>query len=211
MKHIVLMADIVGSREHHSKELMSHFKTLVEETNGTFKDDISSPLTITLGDEFQAVVKSAAVATQIILFFEESLIHKQLNFKLRYVINEGNIDTMINTARAYEMLGEGLTEARELLGKLKEGDSRFFVSLADKNVSTILNESFTIYQSIIEEWKVEKDYEIVSSFLTFKDYKKISAILKRNRSLIWKRERSLHLKSYYAIKKIIELSVKPTS
>jgi hypothetical protein len=109
------------------------------------------------------------------------------------------------------MLGEGLTEARELLGKLKEGDSRFFVSLADKNVSTILNESFTIYQSIIEEWKVEKDYEIVSSFLTFKDYKKISAILKRNRSLIWKRERSLHLKSYYAVKKIIELSVKPTS
>jgi len=211
MKHIVLMADIVGSREQHSKELMNHFKKLVEETNDTFTDAISSPLTITLGDEFQAVVKSAAVATQIILFFEESLIHKQLHFKLRYVINEGNIDTLINTVRAYEMLGEGLTEARELLGKLKEGDSRFFVSLADKNVSTILNESFTIYQSIIEEWKVEKDYEIVSSFLTFKDYKKISAILKRNRSLIWKRERSLHLKSYYAVKKIIELSVKPTS
>lgn len=208
MKHIILMADIVGSRDQNSKELMNYFKILVEESNDTFQDFITSPLTITLGDEFQAIIKSAEVATQIILFLEESLIHKELHFKLRYVINEGNIDTMINNTRAFEMLGEGLTEARELLGKLKEGDSRFFVSLYDKKISTILNESFVIYQSIIEGWKVERDYEMVSSFLKYKDYKIISEILNRNRSLIWKRERSLHLKSYYAIKKIIELSVK---
>lgn len=202
------MADIVGSREHDSKELMNHFKTIVEESNETFQDFITSPLTITLGDEFQAVINSAEAAIQIILFFEESLIHKQLHFKLRYVINEGNIDTLINNTRAFEMLGEGLTEAREFLGKLKEGDSRFFVSLDNKKISTLLNESFVIYQSIVEEWKVEKDYEIVSSFLIHNDYKIIAEILNRNRSLIWKRERSLHMKSYYAAKKIIELIVK---
>lgn len=87
------MADIIGSQKKDSQKLMNDFKELVKDSNEKFQDFIASPLTITLGDEFQEVLKNIETATKIIIFFEEESIHKKLFFKLRYVIKEGEIDT----------------------------------------------------------------------------------------------------------------------
>ena len=75
------MADIIASSEKNQIELMNNFKELVNEINKTFKDEILSPLTITLGDEFQCVLKDLKSSTDIILQLEENIIHKKLNFK----------------------------------------------------------------------------------------------------------------------------------
>lgn len=203
MKHIILMADIIDSGSKDPVELMNDFKEIVHDTNNTFKKSIISPLTITLGDEFQGVIKNLETAVGIILFLEEEIIRKTSYFKLRYVLNQGQINTLINNSRAFEMLGRGLTDARENLLKLKENDYRFFISVDNPIMNEILNEAFIIFQSTVAAWKVEKDYELVSHFLKYKDYKKVAEVLHKNRSLIWKREKSLHLQSYYAIKKII--------
>ena len=78
----------------------------------------------------------------IILFIEEELIREKLDFKLRFVMLEGLIETLINKKIAFEMLGPGLTEARARLSTLKESNRRFYISLDNEKVSEILNSSF---------------------------------------------------------------------
>jgi SatD family (SatD) len=211
MKRIILMADVVKSHLHDQRELISEFKEIVHEANSIYKSSLLSPLTITLGDEFQGILKNASTALELIIHLEESLIHRKTKFNLRYVLHEGEIETEINDKIAFEMLGEGLSEARRMMETLKEDKRRFHIVIENSNHSELLNCAFRIFESITERWREKKDEEIISNFLKYKDYKKIADILERERSLIWKRQKSLQLESYYSIKSIIELSFKLSS
>lgn len=204
MKQYILMADVVASGSKDAKSLMKDFKELVASANKTFAKAIISPLTITLGDEFQGVVRDLEAATKIILFLEEFLIQFNKDFKLRYVLNEGEIETGLNKSSAYEMLGKGLTDARQWLGKLKKTNNRFLISISRKPINEILTQSFILYQSIVSDWNKEKDYTLVTHFLKYRDYKIIAELLHKERSLIWKREKSLKMQDYYAVRTIIE-------
>lgn len=66
-------------------------------------------------------------AVSIIISMEEQLIDQGNPFQLRYVLNQGEITTEINQKIAYEMLGSGLTEAREQLDTYKKMGNRFNV------------------------------------------------------------------------------------
>ncbi|MBY0482345.1 MAG: SatD family protein [Chitinophagaceae bacterium] len=208
MKQYILMADVIGSGSKDAKNLMKDFKKLVASANKTYAKAIISPLTITLGDEFQGVIRDLETATKIILFLEEFLIQSNKHFKLRYVLNQGEIGTGLNKSSAYEMLGKGLTDARQWLGELKVTKNRFLISINQKPINEILTQSFILYQSIVSEWNNEKDYTLVAHFLKYRDYKIIAVLLQKERSLIWKREKSLKMKDYYAVRTIIETVAK---
>ena len=208
MKRIILMADIIKSHLQDQRELISEFKEMIQSTNIIYQDSILSPLTITLGDEFQGILKNAISAVEIIIHLEEELLHRKAGFKLRYIVHEGEIETAINDKIAFEMLGEGLSEARNMLTILKEGKHRFHIVIDNSSHSELLNNAFKIFETITDRWREKKDEEIISNFLKYKDYKIIAEILERERSLIWKRQKSLQLESYYSIKSIIELSFK---
>jgi len=207
MKHFILMADVISSGQKDQNQLMIDFKALIFSINEFYKDRILSPLTITLGDEFQGVLKDLKTSLEIILALEESIICKKFNFKLRYILNQGEIDTPINNETAYEMLGSGLTEARFKLNDLKTEKFRFEVLIDNKLQNDILNNAFKIFDEITKKWNVESDYEIVSNFIKFKDYKIVAETMKKTRSQIWKREKTLNMESYNAIKKIILLII----
>ena len=144
----------------------------------------------------------------IILGIEENIINKKLNFKLRYILNQGEIETPINNKIAYEMLGSGLTDARNKLNFTKNDKHRFIISIEDKLQNDILNEAFKIFENIIEKWNIKTDYEIVSNFLRYKDYKIVSDLMNKTRSLLWKREKTLNMESYYSAKNIIQIITK---
>jgi hypothetical protein len=203
MKHYILMADIIESGDRPQNILMQNFEELIKKVNKTFKNTILSPLTITLGDEFQGVISNLTTAVNLIICLEEEIVHQHYNFQLRYVLNYGEIETPINKHLAYGMLGKGLTQARNKLNEIKSQKIRYNISLENQNQQQILSEAFKIFGNIREKWSVEKDYELVSNFLKFEDYKAVSLAMKKNRSLIWKREKSLNMESYKAIKHII--------
>lgn len=203
MKYFILMADMISSSEKAAKPTMEQFKSAVEECNVRFKKFLLSPLTITLGDEFQGITDTLATATQLIIYLEETLIDDNAEFRLRYVLNYGNIDTPVNPEIAYGMLGDGLTHARKALTELKkEKDKRFKFMNISENTDEVLNDSFLIYQSLVHHWKAE-DQEIVSEFLEGKDYKEVAANLVRDVSLMWRRRRSLKINEYLACKRVI--------
>lgn len=205
MIHTIMMADIIKSHLYNQSLLMGEFKETISNVNTRFHKDIKSPLTITLGDEFQGVIKDIETAINIIICIEEALIQNNLPFKIRYIIHQGVIDTEINPNIAYEMLGAGLTKAREILNELKAKQNRIEICTASMYTNQLLNPAFSVYTDIIDKWNLPKDYTIISQFLNNDDYKVVSEITKKTRSQLWKRKKNLNIDSYNAIKKVITL------
>lgn len=196
------MADIVKSSAKPGKSVMREFKKLVETTNAQFKQQLLSPLTITLGDEFQGVVNALPHAIEIIFFLDEKILSEGYKLELRYVINYGKIDTAINPERAYEMLGSGLTHARELLERSKEKKIKVQLDGLKERKNRELNLAFSLYQSIVEDWPL-KDHKAVSKFIELKDYKLVAKSMKKDISTAWRKERTLKMKAYFDVKSLI--------
>ncbi|QHS63188.1 SatD family protein [Chitinophaga agri] len=203
-RYFILMADIIGSRATKQDKLMRDFKKIVHTINHVYQRKILSPLTITLGDEFQGIAIDLNATLELIIALEEQIIEQHVQMKLRYVLVEGEIDTPINNNIAYEMLGAGLTEARQMLTNDKSSNSRFHFSIQNEQQSAALNNIFNIYQSIVDDWKLEKDFELITQFLKLKDYKLVAEKLEKDRSLIWRREKTIKINEYISLKKVIQ-------
>ena len=204
---VILMADIVGSSKRKGKALMADFKVAVAWINKMDRHHIASPLTITLGDEFQAVVKNADGALQIIFDLEQYLMRLRNPFKLRFIIHEGEIETRLNRKIAYEMLGPGLTQARDGLVALKSSRSRFKINLKDEAVSAKLTLGMIIYQGIVDRWTPAQQKVVSAFWEELSDYKKVAKRLKRDPTVMWKRKRSLMIDEINSLKKLILLTV----
>lgn len=203
MNSIILMADVIDSHDFEGKALMDKFQELVKFTNRIFYENILSPLTITLGDEFQGVVDKTSNAVAIIFAMEEWIIENDGNFKLRYVIVEGEIDTEINSEIAHEMLGDGLTKARKKLGEMKKESNRFYVSIKNRKLTSYLFKSLRLAQHFIDSWQ-PKDRTTVSGFLNGLDYKELAKKLGKDDSSVWRRRKSLAIEEYKTCKSLIE-------
>lgn len=208
MKSYIWMCDIISSSEQDAKVLMSQFKDCVSYINKKYKKHILSPLTITLGDEFQSVLKDLSSSIQLMIAFEEYSIGKSYDFKVRHVLHLGEIETMIQKKNAYEMLGPGLSHARKLLEQSKSSKGRFTIQLDQKNIESIIDNSFVVYEDILDSWHKERDYVIATSFIQHRDYKIVSEELDRTRSIIWKREKSLRMSSYFSICEVLKETAK---
>lgn len=201
--HYILMADIIDSRKFDQQKLMKEFKSVVGKLNTQKSLKLLSPITITLGDEFQGVVRSLESAIDIILGLEEIILSEDLKFQLRYTLIQGQIDTKINSKIAHEMLGEGLTTARERLQELKNGKSRFYVALQNMKLGDAINNAFFALQGIVDNWIRLKDVYIASMFVNKIDYKQIAINVKKEKSVIWKRKKSLKIEEYLAVKNVL--------
>jgi hypothetical protein len=205
-RYYILMADVINSRVLEGGKMMQDLKTLVSVFSKQNKNEFLSPMTITLGDEFQAIVKNLAGGIQLLVKLEEKIIEQALNLKLRYVLTLGEIDTPINKDYAHEMYGEGFIRAREKLNESKEKDRRFYFELGNQQ-SKLFDNIFFLYSSLVDNWKLD-DYRLIHCFLQEKDYYVVSKKLDINRGTVWKKERSLNIQQYFAIKEVIKESLK---
>jgi hypothetical protein len=101
------------------------------------------------------------------------------------------------------MLGAGLTEAREnLIGFKRNKRGRVLVKTGRREDDILIENLFYIYTSIKDSWK-RTDYYIVYEFLQRNNYILVGKKLSKNRSLMWKREKTLNIHQYFAIKDAI--------
>jgi len=208
MDMVVVMADIIGSSKKKATALMKCFRETVEKVNRINKDSILSPLTITLGDEFQGIAKTPEAAMQVVFSVEKLARQSKVPFKLRVVVHEGRIDTKINRQKAYEMLGPGLSEARERLTSMKTSRGRFQISLKDEALSTKLSLGMSVYQGIVDQW-TPAQLKVVNAFEVKSDYRDVAKLVKRDPTVIWKRKRSLMIEEYNNIMKLIMMTINP--
>lgn len=202
MKADILMADIRNSSGHNARKLSQAFSRLVHEANSRFRSRLLSPLTITLGDEFQGIPDSFFTGIELILFLEEQILHQGLNIQLRYVLMRGKIETPLNKKIAHGMIGPGLSSARAHLEALKEQPDRFLVQSGKSDRDHALNQALHIYQGITDSWKI-KDHPLISTFLRLGDYKAVARKLQLNPSTTWRRRKTLRLSWYTATRDLI--------
>ncbi len=200
MKYWILMADVVDSKLAKGEKLAKELNKLVQYLNTTFEKQVASPLTITLGDEFQGVVNTEEAGLQIMLAAEEWLLRLPDILVLRYVLHRGTIDTPINTEIAHGMLGKGLADARNRLNEMKKEKDRYCIEGSEKEA--LLNKYWILYQSITDGWNL-KDRNLAADFLLLGDYKEVAEKQNRNTSLMWKREQSLKIREINILKTLI--------
>lgn len=110
----VLMGDLVGSEQAQSPRTVHRiFNEAVRFANESYASVIESPLTITLGDEFQGLVRTFAHAWNIAALLRLRLLVADVS--CRFVVGVAQLETPVNRTRAWNMMGRGLAEARDKL------------------------------------------------------------------------------------------------
>ena len=109
MSHIVLIGDIIASKEITDRlNFQKKFTEVLVKPNKAYYNSMISPLTLTIGDEFQTVLWEATNLFNIINLIERDI----PEISLRYGIGLGKIDTEINSQSAIGMDGPAFHFAR---------------------------------------------------------------------------------------------------
>lgn len=203
----IFMGDVVNSSDYDGEVLSKGLKELVESTNKKFDKAILSPLTITLGDEFQGILSSVSSGIDLLFHLEEELLKTEPDFKLHYVLLLGEIETEINPDIAYEMMGKGLTEARKMLSSKKRSRKRFRFKLQNKEQTEQLSRIFEVLDTIILNWKKE-DYPLILDMINNDNNSEVGELHDKNRDQIWKRRKTLMINEYNLLKDFIKTYIK---
>lgn len=197
MTKLILIADVTRSLADEGHDHLDDLKVLVNWVNKIYGTSLESPLVITTGDSFQGIVTSAPEGVDLILAMEEYILEEEFEFKLRYVLNDGEIVSAID-GHSNELYGPGIEDARAMLDALKK-EHRFKIAVGDAKA---LNSMMRITQSFIDGW-FPKDRSTVSGFLQGHDYKAMAKIQHRDESSMWRRRRSLAIEEYLLCKDMI--------
>lgn len=183
MKTIVLIADIVSSRQIKDRDrIQRNLKELFKKINLS-SPSILSPVTITLGDEFQCVYSSGDEIFNHIWKILETAYPE----KIRFSYGIGEITTRINKQQAIGMDGPAFYEAREGLIQLKEDEQLFNVRVKDNqeiNVNLLRNILYLL-SFHINSWKKNR-FNIMSSLAEGRDIKTIAKKLKITEQAVYK-------------------------
>lgn len=179
----ILMGDIVGSSKAIStKQLHREFNSGVKHFNIKYAHQICSPLTITLGDEFQGVIENLRTSFQIAN--EMRLYFLTQEIRCRFVISEGRIATPINPKKAWNMMGPGLTEARKRLNDKKDRSAYRFVYDRDPVIEDVLNGFGATMTEMEEGWTETQVKYVSAAYLnegkTYKDLAEEFGVSERN-------------------------------
>ena len=202
----ILMGDIIGSSKYDARKLRNDFIGVVSSCNEELGQDIISPYTVTLGDEFQGIATSLDAVVKTIFYMEETILRRRLTFKIRYVTVYGAIDTPINLLKAHTMMGAGLTKARKILTDKRRGLPRFRFDLADAYTMNQLNRLFLVLDGLTSRWDIG-DGILILDMIANTHNEEVGVAHGKNRTQIWKRRKNLLIEEYRALKDaLIELA-----
>jgi len=133
--YCVIIGDIVESRRLAGRsEMQSAFNRALQNSNNQFKSEIVSPLTLTIGDEFQAVLKCDCPFLDLIAFFEQELRNSSAAIRFRYGVGLAAIDTEINRSAAIGMDGPAFHLARGSLEFAKKNAFKYHLNTAIETI-----------------------------------------------------------------------------
>ena len=158
--YAVLMGDLVDSEGYADPEqLHAAFNAAIERQNVALAADMMSPLTITLGDEFQGLLTSLVAAAWTARQIRFDLLRQDID--CRFVIGLVDLKTPINAERAWNMMGPGFAAARERLGE-KRAPSRYRFSLSqDPLLETMLEAIGASLTAIERGWSKAQREDII--------------------------------------------------
>lgn len=132
------MGDLVHSERTDSvARLHRAFNTAVKRVNSSHAKDIVSPLTITLGDEFQGLTRNLESGVGLVQNLRRGL--KDAHIECRFVIGLVKVQTPVNQANAWNMMGPGLARARDKLSDKRHPNAYRFSLPKDATREVLLD------------------------------------------------------------------------
>ena len=162
----VLMGDIVGSTDSADVASLSRaFNRVIDLENAAGTDRYASPLTITLGDEFQGLTPSLGIGLDAMRRL--SLEMRAAGIDCRFVLGVVRIETPVNEARAWNMMGDGLAQARRKLAE-KRAPSRYRFSVPAEPMMEALLDAVGRSISETEARWTQRQFEVAKRDFTLR-------------------------------------------
>ena len=153
MNYIVLIGDIIASKEITDRlNFQKRFTEVLSKPNFEFSNSMISPLTLTIGDEFQTVLWEATNLFNIITLIERSI----PEVSLRYGIGLGTIDTEINTESAIGMDGPAFHFARTAVEIARRGKKMFHFNCEAQNLQDRINILLNWLDITLKKWNAQR-------------------------------------------------------
>jgi hypothetical protein len=200
--HFILIGHIPKVPLDHSQEYLKILKTMISSCSNRFKSTLLSPYSITIDHEFLGIPASLKSSLESIFFLEEITLEWNIYFKISSVIHFGSISSRLNQKTSSQLMGEGISTAREIINKKKISHPRIFFHIKPEKLSLQLNRLFRVLDSITSEWN-QRDFPLISDMLKNDHNEEIAIKHKKNRSQIWKRRNTLKISEYKDLKQVI--------
>jgi hypothetical protein len=146
--HLVLIGDLVRSRDIRARAAVQRrlSKALTALNRSTRP---LSPFTITLGDEFQAVLRDATGVFSSLFTIQREI----WPARARYSLGVGRLETPINSERAIGMDGPAFHRARAGIDDMKSGGSLFRISGLGREQFEWLDSALDLVSHSVRDWK----------------------------------------------------------
>jgi len=169
MPYCAITADVRGSREVEDRAgLQKQILAAIAAVNTEFEQELLVPFAISVGDEWQGLLKSIAPAWRIVLAFQDTL-HE---YDLAFGIGEGEIATPI-AERSAEMDGEAFHRSREALESAKESEKPAEFRTTTPNIDLLLNALVSAMNIISSGW-TDRQRETVRLYRRMKSVSKVA-------------------------------------
>ncbi|OZI68412.1 SatD family protein [Bordetella genomosp. 1] len=157
--HAVVMGDLVSSEGTGSvPRLHRAFNAAIDAANRTHGASLPSPLTITLGDEFQGVSRSLSEGLEIVRSLRTQLLADAVD--CRFVLGVVRLDVPVNPDRAWNMMGPGFAASRERLGDKRDRNAYRFVLPGQPVIETLMEAVGAALTDIEADW-TDRQKEVV--------------------------------------------------
>jgi hypothetical protein len=205
MQVITLIADIVGSKALPRRSVFQRRLAATLRTVSREHPALASPYTITLGDEFQAVYRSASqLWTDIVDILVA--IHP---VEARFAIGVGELTTRINPQQALGMDGPAFHRARAALTAMKQKATRLQIAAEDEAAWRLANHTLALISHAIESWGLKR-LQVLAGLLRQRSVRDLEATLRISKVAIYKNINAAALDEIAAICREIERALNAT-
>ena len=200
--YLALIADVIDSKMVQARfNLQKQLEETLQKMNGLFADYLASCFTLTLGDEFQALLKMNAPVFQIIDTLRSELSPTQL----RFGIGLGEIVTAIDPLQSIGADGPAYWNARAAINFVHQkndyGNTQIYFSSGKENQDFFVNALIASGEAIRSGWRDSQE-EILLNLLKRSVYSEsfsqqdLAQSLSINPSALSKRLKSSSIRVY---------------
>jgi len=189
------MGDLIGSETTDSVErLHQQFNDAIASANKRKNSGLVSPLTITLGDEFQGLYSSLTCGLSAIQAMRQQLLGQDV--ECRFVLGAVSIATPVNRVRAWNMMGAGLAGTRDKLGDKRHPSAyRFFIPrvLVIEPLLETIGHSLTVTE---RSWTPRQREVVAASLVHEQGVQQLAAGLQLQPRTLYKIRSAAHYELY---------------
>lgn len=212
--YVAIIGDIVQSKKIQDRnQSQKNLKSILDDINLCYSDDIASKFMITIGDEFQGLLKYGKNTIEIIRKIEI----KMHPVEIRFGVGIGEITTDINREMPLGTDGPAYYNARKSIENLKNVEkknrmleSNIMITSADDNppVDLLINSILSLCTTIKSKWTDRQREIAIDSILNGDNQVKAAERLGIKQSSV---QKGLSNAGYYSYKSAMETVSKALS